>query len=307
MLSYFVRRSRGEEFTKVASPPTDGAWVHGDRVTSDELEFLAGKYSLDFNILHDVLDRNELPRVEIRDGEIYVFVRTVQKGKHGNVITTPVLLAVKDKVFVTVSTAATASHDLATPSVLKHSFDAPSLLLGTFASIINEYESLMQHTAQYVHDTGQRLRTHEVTNDDFIQFVTVEDNLNEYKMNLAAMQVVAERLRDAIGHKNGHGEAIEDILLYIRQLLVAIDSYSQSVTSIRNAYGTVANNVLNQRMKTLTVLTVLIALPNVVYGMYGMNVTLPFQEEPWVYAVIVVFSVSIIFTVFTIGRKRGIF
>jgi magnesium transporter len=306
MLSYFVRRSRGEEFQKVATPPADSAWVHGDRVTSDELEFLADKYGLDYNILHDVLDKDELPRVEVRDDELYVFVRTAQKGKHGNLVTTPVLLAVKDKVFVTVSTAATASHDLATPSVVKHSVDPPSLLLGTFASIISEYESLMQHTARYVHDTGQRLRTHEVTNDDFIHFVTIEDNLNEYKMNLAAMLVVAERMHEAIG-KKGHSEAIDDILLYIKQLLVEIDSYSQSITSIRNAYGTVANNVLNQRMKTLTVLTVLIALPNVVYGMYGMNVTLPYQEEPWVYGVIITFSLSVIGLVFVIGRRRGIF
>lgn len=291
----------------VATPPTDGAWVHGDQVTSDELEFLAEKYNLDFNILRDVLDKNELPRVEIRDDEIYVFVRIVQKRhRSSRIVTTPVLLAVKGKTFVTLSTAATTSHDLATPSVLKHSVDPPSLLLGTFASIITDYEALMQHTAQYIHGTGQRLRTHEVTNDDFIQFVTVEENLNEYKMNLSAMLVVAERMREAIG-KGGHAEAINDILLYVKQLLVEIDSYSQSVTSIRNAYGTVANNVLNQRMKTLTVLTVLIALPNVVYGMYGMNVTLPYQEEPWVYAVIVTFSLSIIGFVLLVGRRRGIF
>lgn len=291
----------------VATPPTDGAWVHGDQVTSDELDFLAEKYKLDRNVLHDVLDKHELPRVEVHSDGMYVFVRIAQKGSHSSRIgTTPVLLAVKGKVFITVSTAATASHDLATPSVMKHAVDPLSLLLGTFASILNDYESLMQHTAQYIHDTARRLRTHEVTNDDFIQFVTVEDNLNEYRMNLSAMLVVAERMHEVLARK-GHGEAIDDILLYIKQLLVEIDSYSQSVTSIRNAYGTVANNILNQRMKTLTALTVLIALPNVVYGMYGMNVTLPYQEEPWVYAVIVSFSLSVIAIVLLVGRRRGMF
>jgi magnesium transporter len=307
MLRYFVRRSRSEEFQKVAVAPRDNVWIHGDVVHDDDLRFLADHYEMNFNILHDVLDLHELPRVEVKsDDELYVFVRTVQRGKHGKIITTPVLLAVKGTVFANVSTAATASHDLATPTVLSHAVDAHNLLLGTFAAVVSEYEELMQRTARYVHDTGQRLRTHEVTNDDFIRFVTVEDNLNEYKMNLAAMLVVAERLREALGG-NGNTEAIEDILLYIRQLLVAIDSYNQSIVSIRNAYSTVANNVLNQRMKTLTVLTVLIALPNVVYGMYGMNVTLPFQDQPWVYAVIVTFSATIIFLVFAIGRRRGIF
>lgn len=306
MLRYFVRRSKSEEFQKVATPPPKDVWIHGHEVHEEELRFLATKYNLDYNVLHDVLDKHELPRVEIKNKEMYVFVRAVQHGKHGKVTTTPVLLAVIDTIFVDLSTEATIDHTLAKPELLQHVFDPAGLLLATFASIINEYEELIQRTARHIHDTGQRLRTHEVTNDDFIRFVTVEDNLNEYKMNLAAMLVVAERLRETVAD-HAHKESIEDILLYIRQLLVAIDSSSQSVTSIRNAYGTIANNVLNQRMKTLTVLTVLIALPNVVYGMYGMNVNLPFQEQPWVYGVIVCFSVSIIFLVFSIGRKRGIF
>lgn len=305
MIRYFVRRSRGEEFQKVTTPPPRDVWIHADLVTPDDISLLGHKYGLDENILRDVLDTHELPRVEKKAGGMYVFVRTVQRGKHGSMVTSPVLMAVKDTVFATLSAVETASHDLAKPNVIAHSTDPVNLLLGTFASIISDYEALMQKTAQHIHETGQRLRSHEVTNDDFIRFVTVEDNLNEYKMNLTAMLVVAERLREEYG--NGSTEAIEDILLYIRQLLVAIDSHAQSVTSIRNAYGTIANNVLNQRMKTLTVLTVLIALPNVVYGMYGMNVGLPFQEEPWVYGVIVLFSVSIIFLVFMIGRKRGIF
>jgi len=287
-------------------PPASDVWVQGHQVDDEELQFLSKKYSLDYSVLHDVLDKNELPRVEVKDGVIYVFVRSVQRGKHSKVITTPVLLAVSDTVFVSLSVADDADRTLTKPELLEGVFDPAGLLLATFVSIISEYEELIQRTARYVHDTGQRLRTHEVTNDDFIRFVTVEDNLNEYKMNLAATQAVAERLRETVTDKT-HKEAIDDVLLYVRQLLVAIDSYNQSVTSIRNAYGTIANNVLNQRMKTLTVLTVLIALPNVVYGMYGMNVNLPFQEQPWVYGVIVTFSVSIIFLVFSIGRKRGIF
>jgi magnesium transporter len=125
-------------------------------------------------------------------------------------------------------------------------------------------------------------------------------------MNLNSMLVVAERLKETLQHSQDT-EAIEDILLYIRQLIVAIQSHNQSITSIRNAYGTIANNVLNQRMKTLTVLTVLITLPNVLFGMYGMNVALPFQNQPWVYSAITTFSVIVIILVFVIARRRGIF
>jgi magnesium transporter len=281
-------------------------WIHGDRVTEADLETLSGLYRMDMNILRDVLDENELPRIEMRDGGLYVFVRTVQHGKHGRIYTTPVLMVLKDSVLANLSTSIADDQGLATPSMIAQTSDTTGLLLGTFAMVISEYEQLMQHTARHIKDTGQRLRNHEVTNEDFIKFVTVEDNLNEYHMNLSSMQVVAQRLEEILLNSDD-SEAIEDILLYIRQLLVAIESHNQSIVSIRNAYGTIANNVLNQRMKTLTALTVLIALPNVFYGMYGMNVTLPFQHEPWMYGAIVVFTFLLIFTVYWVARRLHIF
>lgn len=306
MLKYYVRHSRSEDFQRVTTPPRENAWIHGDVITEADLRFLSQTYGMNYNILRDVLDQDELPRVEAREDELYVFVRSAQRGKHGQVVTTPVLLAVKGSIFANISSIATDGHKLATPSLLTQTSDTTSLLLGTFAAVVGEYQDMMLRTARYIHDTGRRLRTHEVTNEDFIKFVTVEDNLNEYHMNLNGMLVVAERLQETLRHSDDT-EAIEDIVLYIRQLLVAINSHQQTITSIRNAYGTVANNVLNQRMKTLTALTVLIALPNVFYGMYGMNVPLPYQDQPWAYLTIVTFSIAVMITVIVIARKKGIF
>jgi magnesium transporter len=306
MLKYYVRHSDGEDFQPVTSPPAENVWIHGEAVSYDDLHLLSHTYGLNINVLRDVLDAYELPRVEVHPDGLYVFVRMVQRGKHGKILTTPVLMVVKETVFVNVTIALSSDPKLATPGRHTHSKDTVGLLLGTFAAVINEYEALMQRTARYVHDTGQRLRSHEVTNDDFIKFVTIEDNLNEYLMNLNSMMVVAERLREILKESNDT-EAVEDIILYIRQLIVSIQSHNQSINSIRNAYGTIANNVLNQRMKTLTALTLLIALPNVFFGMYGMNIALPYQEQQVAYPVVVGSSLIVVVLAFFIGRKRGIF
>lgn len=302
MLKYYVKRSRGETFDKVAQPPGSDVWIHGDLVDETDLTQLVELYGFNHNVLRDVLDKNELPRVEQRNGDLYVFVRTVKRLKRGLVETTPVLLAVRGTAFINITTTSLAEHSLLEPSNLVQPFDTTSLLLSTFAAIVSEYEQLMQRTARYIYDTGRRLRTHEVTNDDFVRFVTVEDNLNEYRMNLNSMLVVTERLQEVLS-KSADAEAVEDIRLYIRQLLVATDSYNQSITSIRNAYGTIANNVLNRRMKTLTVLTLMVALPNVFFGMYGMNVPLPYQAQAWAYPVIMLVSFLVVFIVYALAKR----
>jgi magnesium transporter len=303
MLKYYVKRSDNEAYQQVMTPPDENVWIHGEGVDETDLRLLSNTYDMNFNVLRDVLDVNELPRVEAHDDDLYVFVRTAQRGKHGQVVTTPVLLAVKGTVFANVSIASLTDYKLATPILTaQQGATTTSLLLGLFATVVSEYEDLLQRTARYIFNTGRRLRTHEVTNQDFIAFVTVEDNLNEYRMNLSGMLVVAERLREIVQDK-GDKEAVDDIMLYIRQLLVSIERHNQTVTSIRNAYGTIANNVLNQRMKTLTVLTVMITLPNVFYGMYGMNVPLPFQDEAWMYTNIVIFTVIVTITVYLLAKR----
>ncbi len=306
MLKFFVKRSGVEDYQQVTTPPADNVWIHGEGVDENDLRLLSTTYGMNFNALSDVLDVNELPRVELHDESMYVFVRTAQRGKHGQVVTTPVLLAVKGSVFANVTIATTTDPKLATPMPSDGIGSTTSLLLGTFAAVVSEYEDLIQRTARYIFNTGRRLRTHEVTNQDFITFVTVEDNLNEYRMNLSGMLVVAERLKEAL-HDRGEKESVDDVLLYIRQLLVSIDSHNQTITSIRNAYSTIANNVLNQRMKTLTVLTVLIALPNVFYGMFGMNVLLPFHNQPWAYGVIVLFTIFITLGVYILAKRFKVF
>ena len=60
-------------------------------------------------------------------------------------------------------------------------------------------------------------------------------------------------------------------------------------------------------MKILTAATVIIALPNVLYGMFGMNVQLPFQTEPWMYGAIVAMTVILTAAIFLVGRAKRVF
>lgn len=310
MIRYYAKHSLHEDFQLLKTPRQDNVWLFANEVNLVELEDITARYEFDQNIVRDVLDKDELPRVELKNNTLYVFLRTATRNKHGEVVTTPLLGIMQPTVFATLMPGSALEPEtiMQTELTLRNG-ETTVLLLNTFARVVADYEELIHRTAHYIRDTGHRLRTHDVNNQDFIRFVTIEDNLNEYKMNLDGMLAVAGRLQE-----NKHDlftvndvEAIEDIVLYLKQLLVAVDSHSHSITSIRNAYSTIANNTLNWRMKTLTVLTVLIALPNVFYGMYGMNIDLPFQQEPWAYPMIVSFTALLILSVYLLAKRLKIF
>lgn len=311
MIAYWAKRTPGEDFERLQTPLENvGVWLNGTELTDSELQSIVDTHQLDTNIVSDVRDHAELPRVEFSNGAIYVFMRLPHVSKTGRVITRPLLGIIKDTQFFTLTTdQGVEPEKLALSTLPITSEHTQTLLLGVMAATVALFEDVVLHTSRSITDTSNRLRTHEITNRDFIHFVTVEGNLNHVRMNLDSTLTMVRRL-----HENKHEtfdeaslEALDDIALHIQQLLVSIQSHLETVSSIRNAYSTVANNALNQRMKTLTVFTVLIALPNVFYGMFGMNVLLPFADEPWAYAGIVGFTFVLLIVVYLVAKSRRIF
>lgn len=310
MLHYFTKNSLTNEFQRINVVRHKDVWVHAENVTAEDIEALTKHTGLNGNILHDVIDAHELPRVEYDNGTLYVFTRIPKKSTHGHVTSSTLLSIVTKSAFFTLSRGDGLDPSELTKISLKAKHNQSiNLLINSIARLVQIYEKLLQETGRAVTDTGKRLRTHEVTNSDFVRFVTIEDNLNVYQMNLNGLHAITQRLSENIHHsfKASDIEALSDMSLHIQQLNSAIASYSQTVASIRNAYSTIANNTLNQRMKILTLLTVLIALPNVFYGMYGMNVSLPFQQEPWAYWAVTAVTILIVTVLYTLVKKFKVF
>jgi magnesium transporter len=310
MLHYFVKNPELGEFQRISGPQYKDVWIHVRNTTDHDIEVLGREVSLNVNILHDITDTNELPRIEYDGNDLYVFTRIPSKDKHGHVTTSPLLSVVTKDTFITLSREDSLEpSDLIQVSLKAKQDEQINLLINSIAHVVLTYETLIQQTGHSVKEIGRKLRTHEVTNGDFVRFVTIEDNLNEYQMNLNGLHAITERLSQNT-HSSFHDsdtEALADMTLHIQQLCSAIASFSQMIVSIRNAYSTIANNTLNQRMKILTLLTVLIALPNVFYGMYGMNVALPFQNQSWAYLVITAFTILIVTVVFFLVKKFKVF
>ena len=305
MLQYYAKKSFNEDPQVVHEPPVERAWVYGANVTDEELARVAEHYQLDTGVLKDVHDKHELPRVEYNHGVAYVFIRAPHQESRGNIATTPFLAVLKGTLLITLST-----KEYVKPTELfeQTHIDMRStkhVFLQLVSYVISQYEGFINTTGRYILNTEQRLRTHEVDTKDFINFVTVENDLNIYRTNLTALEALLKRLSE-----NKHElfsehdcEFNDDMILHVNQLLVATESHLSTVGSIRNAYTTISNNTLNQRMKKLTLLTLLVALPNVFFGMFGMNVMLPFADQPWAYTVITGFSLAIVLIVAYFVRK----
>ena len=77
----------------------------------------------------------------------------------------------------------------------------------------------------------------------------------------------------------------------LEQLLARCKSLLRSITNSRDSYRAVMDTRLNETIRLLTVITLAMTIPTMLAGIYGMNVPLPLQHNPWTFYGIIGISV----------------
>lgn len=309
MIKYYYKSLRSQDIKELQDYQR-GAWVYAEAPTEEEIDHLVKKFKLEPGHLYDALDVDEMPRLEREGDQSYIFVRFAYKNDEEELVTVPLLFIFGADILITVSLVRLPSLDTFLSSKIDFATtQRAKLVLQILQQIGENYDTFISRTSKQIKLIRSRLRGHEISNQDFIDFVMIEDELNEFLSSLMPTNATLRRL--LLGRYmplfDEDQDIVEDLLLNNEQSVEACNSNLKSIDNIREAYSSISSHNLNYTMKVLTVATVIIALPNLFYGMYGMNVPLPFMHEPWAYYLVVGFTVFLVLAVFWVARKRKLF
>jgi len=309
MIKYYFKSLRSERVQELDTYKA-GSWVYVEAPSKDEIHTLVTKFGLTAGHLEDALDEDEMPRLEKEGEQSYIFVRFAYKTSEGELDTAPLLFIFSNDLVITVSMVRLPSLDAFLNGKISFATtQRAKLLLLILQQIVDQYDTFISRTNKQIKLIRSRLRGHEISNQDFIDFVLIEDELNEFLSSLMPTNATLRRL--LLGRYvplfAEDQDIVEDLLLNNEQSIEACNSNMQSIIHIREAYTSISSNNLNRTMKILTAATVIIALPNVVYSMYGMNVPLPGQHHPWAFAVLTSFTGLMIISVVVFARKKRVF
>jgi magnesium transporter len=140
-------------------------------------------------------------------------------------------------------------------------------------------------------------------NDELIKMLGFEKSLVYFSTSLKSTEATL--------HKIGYGrilrlyeedrELLDDVSIEMSQAIEMCSIYSNVLNGTMDAFGNIINNNMNVTMKTLAILTLVLSIPNMVYGFYGMNTPLPL-DNTWLFA----FALSIFATGFaTVILMKG--
>lgn len=130
-----------------------------------------------------------------------------------------------------------------------------------------------------------QLREKKASNE-LIPLAEVEQGFYIFNIALRNLNYVVENLNEEPEFEE-YDEYITKILQEINFTMDLATSYSEICKTTRETYSSYIDNNMNITMKVLAAVTILISVPNMFFGFYGMNIWLPFQDKG-VYALILI-------------------
>jgi magnesium transporter len=309
MIKYFYKSLRTERMNELDDYKR-GAWVYVEAPDKSEIDFLVQKFKLDEGVMEDAMDENEMPRLE-KEGEIsYIFVRFAMTDDDGDLVTMPLLFVFGQELLLTVSLVRLPPLAVFMQGKVEFATTQRAKLVLQILNLISDhYDTYISATSKQIKRIRAHLRQHAIGNQDFIEFVGIEDELNEFLSALIPTNATLRRL--LLGRYmplfEEDQDIVEDLLLNNEQSIEACNSNLKSVANIRDAYSSISANNLNRTIKILTIATVMIAIPNLFFSMYGMNIDLPFQHDDWFFPALMLFSIVLLLGIARYGRRNRIF
>ena len=169
------------------------------------------------------------------------------------------------------------------------------LLYTVLDQLVDHYQPILEHLQESIEQLEE---------DALIRpSPSLLSDISREKRELLALRRVIGPQRDVIAQLS-RGEVpfirescrvyFRDVQDHLVRAVEMIELYRELIVSARDLYLSAINNNLNQIMKTLTIITAITAILNVVTGFWGMNLDLPGIHDPHVFWITVVMMLALI-------------
>ena len=290
MLRFLVYNNQKGRLVKTNDFPK-GGWIFAYDLTNVEIDKLI-RLGFEPSIIEDAMDYFEVPRFENVNGIRYLLTRYPIDSKAGETPTAPLLIALSDDYILTISHRKPEFlDDFAHDRRQLRPEHKMAALLTIIEVIIRQYEKRLLEIRRLLARYLSNVKN--VTEEDLQQLVALEARLLDYDNALVpTAEALGMMLQNEVkrGLRKEEIETLEDLTQDLDQLARNVEYVLQTVQSVRSTHEALVGHRLNTTMKTLTAFTIILTIPTIVSGVFGMNTWLPLPPNylSFVWAIFVI-------------------
>lgn len=288
----------------------EGAWVNLVNPNEEEINKVSNALDVEVNFLKAALDEEERARIETDNNQTLIIfdIPIVENEGKTNVYTTiPLAIIIANHIIITVC--------------LKENTLLKDFIENKVKGFITQYRTrfvlqILYKNAtrylQYLRDIDKTSSIIEqalhksMKNKELIQMLKLEKSLVYFSTSLKSNEIVLEKLMkyDYIKNYPEDAELLEDVIIENKQAIEMANIYSSILSGTMDAFASVISNNLNIVMKFLTSVTIVMAIPTLVSGFFGMNVDLPLTGPYSFWIIMAISFIMCSLTGFMLYRKK---
>ena len=281
MLNYF--KTVDGRITRL-SAPEDGCWVSAVAPDPQEVAYLVEELGLDSGFVRSALDEEESSRIEAEEDQTLVIVDVPvvddsvtdsQEEKTILYTTMPIGIILAEKFVVTICQKEFAVIEQMENGAVKNLQTAqkPRFLLTILLRVASRFLLYLKQIDRISSSTEKQLHQ-SMRNKELIQLLGLEKSLVYFSTSLKSDEITMEKILRGriIKLYDEDQDILEDVLIEIKQAIEMCNIYSGILSGTMDAFASIISNNLNIVMKIMTSVTIVMAIPNMISGFYGMNV-----------------------------------
>ena len=293
-----------------------GSWISLVNPSEAEIKRVCESLEIEEDLIRDPLDFEEKARIEVEEDDntilFVVDVPIIERHEENEIYSTMPLgmIVVRDDFFITVSLRKNRiiedfeKRKIKNFQTFKKSRFIFQILYLNSSYYLNHLKQINKETeiAEYILKNSMR-------NKELLKLLNLEKSLVYFTTSLKSNELVMEKtMRGKIIKLYEDDEDIlEDAITENRQAIEMAKIYTDILNGTMDAYASIISNNLNGVMKTLTAITIVLAVPTMISSFWGMNVKLPFENNPFGFLIMIILAIVTTLLVTWWLKKRDMF
>ena len=291
----------------------NGVWIQMVNPSVAEGQMIADSLNVDIEDVLAALDEEEGSRIELQDGYTLILVDIpsieIRHDKE-SYTTIPLGIILTSDEIVTVCTEDTPVlqaflnnrvKEFSTKKKLRFVYQILYRISVLYQSDLRIIDKMRTEIEQRVGDDTEE--------EDLVALHELESTLVYFATSLRANGNVLDRLTryKRLEQYPEDKELLGDVIVENKQAIEMTSIYRDIINGTRELMSSVIDNRLNNVMKYLTSITIVMAIPTVISGLYGMNVDgkgMPFANSMAGFAIICIITLVVCIITMLILRKK---